>query len=1092
MKVKALTFLVVLCFGLGMLAGEAFSATAQKSSGVKWIRHISEDVLVDAPGSEFYQTPKAVTRYLMGGAKLTCEDIQPEVGIIIQHDQIGDTWYDYQKNGSMGRMISVTSGGYRHVSWTYSDHEYPPGPRYVDANCKDPAGTYIGQVHADGDATPNNAGYSNQSHLNDGTSVIISHRTAGTPTWWSTLTIDDDVCGGFFTKHWDLTDNIVGNTSGELGAWPRCEVLYCLDETVYPEPHDYIHIVMTEGNVNPVPEMVAYERCYISKTNPDTLYCESPGYGPYALNKNQNGLGTFGNIAHFDSSCSVTPVAVVSPVSKRVAVAYLSPCCDRSCDYLADCNWIESMNNGTDWLTSGYPATYNITNFGCTGTERCFHDLSACYDYQDSLHIVYLTCGFDPEQPGYYQPGVGRLYHWSKKDGVSMIHSKLQGGADPGVHNCILAKMSVSAKDPIYHPGGDSVYLFCIWTEFDSSDNAANDLSNGDIMGTGSFDAGKTWGGIFNLTNTKTPGCAPGNCVSEHWSSMAQNMYEGDLHIEYICDLDAGGSPQDASQWMANPVMYLHLTEWEVTAEPRSDYKIKDPTHWYHPPLKVTPGGSRSVTFSVHSIGNANLIWSAGSAHNCIQGSGGGTIVPGDSATVTFIVEGSEGCSGTFIDGTIDLTTNEGEAGTTYTLPLQAVVAEDYYECPKDAETVDTLYNGILLLTVNANCGEAISDSGTVADIDSALDIFFEGGSIIATTIGSDTLVGRYMREDRHAGVRDMLYKEQCAPTWEPHFWIVYTKDIFMHNFEPPADYKWYWWESSKQIKFFKDTAPEDYKRLVIKYIKVRRHDPPDWWPDQSPFAGYEDTYIGMAEDIDCPWDSADTDPPTPMVNGEENATNLGGYDAVNNICWQSGFGLHEHPTYNDYYCGMALATGGGRGGTVPYGTYSVKNNEYLYPQDGWGWVDEELYYLASQTGNNIAWPGSLVDRSQVFTAAKIDAGSKANAEASYTMILASAPNGLVQLQALIDTGRAIVAREAAKGYPVICGDANFDGAVGAGDVVYLLSYLFRGGDPPPCPMIGRADANYDGGVGAGDVVFLLSYLFRGGAAPVCPGVWGP
>jgi len=74
----------------------------------------------------------------------------------------------------------------------------------------------------------------------------------------------------------------------------------------------------------------------------------------------------------------------------------------------------------------------------------------------------------------------------------------------------------------------------------------------------------------------------------------------------------------------------------------------------------------------------------------------------------------------------------------------------------------------------------------------------------------------------------------------------------------------------------------------------------------------------------------------------------------------------------------------------------------------------------------------------------------------------------------------------------VVCGDANYDGAVGAGDVVYLLSYLFRGGDPPPCPMIGRADANYDGSVGAGDIVFLLSYLFRGGAAPVCPGVWGP
>jgi hypothetical protein len=907
------------------------------------------------------------------------------------------------------------------------------------------------------------------------------------------LTIDDDVCGGFFTKHWDLPDYIEANTSAQDGSWPKADVLYCTDETVWPDPLDYIHVVCTEGNTQPVPVMIGYERCYFSPTHSDTVYCEThltTGRVKYAVNVNTAGAGSFVPIGRIDSSQSVTPVVTVSPVSKKVGIGYLWPTCDGSGDYMEDCCWYESIDNGNEWLNNGFPARNNITNFGCTGTERCFHDLAVTYDYQDSLHVVYLTVGFDPEQPGYYQPGVGRIYHWSKKDGITQMHEKLQGGTDPGAHNAILAKMSVSAKDPIYHPGGDSVYLFCIWTEFDSADNSASDFSNGDIMGSGSFDGGASWGGIFNLTNTQTDGCAPGNCVSEHWSTLAQNMYDGDLHIDYVCDLDAGGGIQDGTQWMANPIMYLHLTEWEVTAEARGGYAIIDPTHFYHPPLKVTPGGSRTLTFEVRSIGNANLIWSVGSAHSCIQVTGGGTLPPGASTVVTALVDGSGACSGTFVDATIQLTTNEG-GGKVEDIPVQAVVANDYYECPKDPETVDTLYNGILLLATDANCGEAISDSATIAD--TALDIFYLGGTIIATTSGTDTLVGRYMREDRHAGAQDKLYREQCEPDWEPHFWIVYTKDIFMQNFEPPADYKWYWWEASKQIKFFKPTAPEDYKRLVIKYVKVRRHDPPDWWPDQTPFSSYDDTYIGIAEDIDCPWDSADTDPPTPNVNSEENATNLGGYDAVNNICWMSGFGLYEHPTiYNNYYCGMALATGGSGDGTVPHGTYCVKNNEYLYPQGGWGWLDQELYGLAAQTSNVIDDPDSLVDRAYVLSASQIPAGSNEKAEASFAVILAAAPNGMAHLQALIDTGRAIVAREAAKGYPVVCGDANYDGAVGAGDVVYLLSYLFRGGDPPPCPMIGRADANYDGSVGAGDIVFLLSYLFRGGAAPVCPGVWGP
>jgi hypothetical protein len=66
----------------------------------------------------------------------------------------------------------------------------------------------------------------------------------------------------------------------------------------------------------------------------------------------------------------------------------------------------------------------------------------------------------------------------------------------------------------------------------------------------------------------------------------------------------------------------------------------------------------------------------------------------------------------------------------------------------------------------------------------------------------------------------------------------------------------------------------------------------------------------------------------------------------------------------------------------------------------------------------------------------------------------------------------------------VMRGDANSDGAIGAGDIVYLLNYLFRG-DNEPCPME-SGDANCSGAVDAGDVVFLISYLYRGGPPPAC------
>jgi hypothetical protein len=68
---------------------------------------------------------------------------------------------------------------------------------------------------------------------------------------------------------------------------------------------------------------------------------------------------------------------------------------------------------------------------------------------------------------------------------------------------------------------------------------------------------------------------------------------------------------------------------------------------------------------------------------------------------------------------------------------------------------------------------------------------------------------------------------------------------------------------------------------------------------------------------------------------------------------------------------------------------------------------------------------------------------------------------------------------------PVLCGDVNHSGAVEAGDVVFLISYLFRGG-PAPSPLL-QGDVNCSGAVDAGDVVYLISYLFRGGPDPCDP-----
>ncbi len=63
-------------------------------------------------------------------------------------------------------------------------------------------------------------------------------------------------------------------------------------------------------------------------------------------------------------------------------------------------------------------------------------------------------------------------------------------------------------------------------------------------------------------------------------------------------------------------------------------------------------------------------------------------------------------------------------------------------------------------------------------------------------------------------------------------------------------------------------------------------------------------------------------------------------------------------------------------------------------------------------------------------------------------------------------------------------GDVTSDGVIDLGDVVYLISYLYRAG-PEPCPMEAD-DLTLDGVVDVGDVVYLISYLFRDGPPPPC------
>ena len=64
-------------------------------------------------------------------------------------------------------------------------------------------------------------------------------------------------------------------------------------------------------------------------------------------------------------------------------------------------------------------------------------------------------------------------------------------------------------------------------------------------------------------------------------------------------------------------------------------------------------------------------------------------------------------------------------------------------------------------------------------------------------------------------------------------------------------------------------------------------------------------------------------------------------------------------------------------------------------------------------------------------------------------------------------------------------GDANADGAFNISDPVFVLNFLFAGGEEPTC--LDTADVDDDGAVNITDGIGGLNNLFGGGAPPRAP-----
>jgi len=66
-----------------------------------------------------------------------------------------------------------------------------------------------------------------------------------------------------------------------------------------------------------------------------------------------------------------------------------------------------------------------------------------------------------------------------------------------------------------------------------------------------------------------------------------------------------------------------------------------------------------------------------------------------------------------------------------------------------------------------------------------------------------------------------------------------------------------------------------------------------------------------------------------------------------------------------------------------------------------------------------------------------------------------------------------------------IVGDANYSHTINVADAVWIINFVFSGGDPP-MPVLAAGDANCTFSVNVADAVWIINYVFAGGDPPPC------
>ncbi len=474
---------------------------------------------------------------------------------------IGTTWYEYQRNGSMGRMIAHSDNligsdpPVVHFSWMKLYSESGSERKYAYNTYFLTSGTYIGQIGIQ----PNGewAGYVGIDLTNDQRAIVGGHNSQAIDNLSDAHFYWDFGPGyAFFGNNYEVPRSLSEYTGGapDIGQevdWPKFKYVETATDTV-------LHVIAAsyETGSNTDPKGLYYFARRGSDNDPSATWDNPPKIIDTVYT---NGHDLVANSIGWVTLCWIANIPCDGDGDTESGYQ-----CRTYPHEEQDIYYMRSLDQGQSFQPR-VNVTNNRYNIDIVDAYLPQSDLSCITDGSGWLHIVWN---------GRYWPASGQipnnrrsrlLHYYEASGGITTAHATDWEPVNCNGGNWAMntAKMSISRCN-------DNFYI--IFTQFNDNDCASasnpgypTGASNGDLYMVVSDDLGATWDDARNLTNTQSPGCdqvggAGGPCASENWASVtphgtqlatsADNVVipEGGsdngwyLDVQYIDDPSAGAA----------------------------------------------------------------------------------------------------------------------------------------------------------------------------------------------------------------------------------------------------------------------------------------------------------------------------------------------------------------------------------------------------------------------------------------------------------------------------------------------------------------------------------------------------------------------